>query len=145
MGHLLPNDLDLDALGQDLAEDEGERLTMYRCSEGFQTIGIGHNMDTRPISKRASRLIFEDDVQDCLRDLDRAVPWWRSLSEGRQRALANLTFNMGISRLLGFKNMLAALHRGDYKRAALECLDSKWAKQVQKSRIERITRLIREG
>jgi lysozyme len=138
-------DLNMAALGQDLAEDEGERLTMYRCSEGYNTVGIGHCMDTKPISKRASRVIFEDDVQDSLRDLDRAVPWWRSLSEGRQRALANLCFNMGIARLLGFKNMLDCLHRGDYRRAALECLDSKWAKQVQQSRIDRITRLIREG
>jgi lysozyme len=137
--------MDLDALGQELAADEGERLSMYRCSEGFNTVGIGHNMDSRPISKRASRVIFEDDVQDTLTDLDRALPWWRSLSEGRQRALANLCFNMGITRLLGFKNMLIALHDGNYKRAALECLDSKWARQVQKSRIERILRLIREG
>jgi lysozyme len=137
--------MDLAALGQELAEDEGERLSMYKCSEGYNTVGIGHCLDTKPISQRASRVIFEDDVQDCLSDLDRAVPWWRSLSEGRQRALANLCFNMGISRLLGFKNMLAALHKGDYKRAALECLDSRWAKQVQKSRIERILRLIREG
>ena len=145
MAHLARNDLDMDALGQDLAEDEGERLTMYRCSMGFNTVGIGHNMDARPISKRASRVIFEDDVQDCLKDLDRAVPWWRSLSEGRQRALANLCFNMGITRLLGFRNMLAALHKGDYKRAAAECLDSKWVRQVQESRINRIVRLIKEG
>jgi lysozyme len=137
--------MDLDALGQELAADEGERLSMYRCSEGFNTVGIGHNMDSRPISQRASRVIFEDDVQDTLTDLDRALPWWRSLSEGRQRALANLCFNMGITRLLGFKAMLACLHDGNYKRAALEALDSKWARQVQKSRIERILRLIREG
>jgi lysozyme len=137
--------MDLDLLGQELGEDEGERFKMYQCSEGFNTIGIGHNLDSRPISKRASRVIFEDDVQDCFADLDRALPWWRSLSEGRQRALANLCFNMGISRLTGFKNMLAALHKGDYTRAALECLDSKWARQVQKSRIERVLRLIREG
>lgn len=145
MAHLLPNDLDLDALGQDLAEDEGERLTMYRCSEGFLTVGIGHNLEARPISKRASRVIFEDDVQDVLKDLDRALPWWRSLSEGRQRALANLCFNMGISRLLGFKNMLAALHAGNYKLAAAEALNSKWAKQVQASRINRIELLILKG
>ena len=44
--------------------------------------------------------------------------------------MANMAFNLGISRLMRFKNMFAALNSGDYKQASIEGLDSKWAKQV---------------
>jgi len=40
--------------------------------------------------------------------------------------------------------MLTALEAGEYERAALEALDSKWAKQVGK-RADRIATLFREG
>jgi lysozyme len=41
-------------------------------------------------------------------------------------------FNLGISRLLHFRRMLSALEQGDYQKAAVEMLDSKWARQVGK-------------
>ena len=39
-------------------------------------------------------------------------------------------YNMGVPRLMGFKRMLAAVERGDWPRAKVEALDSKWAEQV---------------
>jgi lysozyme len=41
-----------------------------------------------------------------------------------------MTFNMGVGRLSGFKNFLAAMAAGDWKTARNEMLDSTWAKQV---------------
>lgn len=41
-------------------------------------------------------------------------------------------FNIGLARLKGFAKALAAIERGDYKTAAAEMLDSKWARQVGK-------------
>ena len=55
-----------------------------------------------------------------------------------------MCFNMGIKRLLGFKRMLGAMFIGDYRGAAKECLNSKYAKDVGK-RAERIAQLIETG
>lgn len=131
-------------LRADLIRDEGRRSHPYRCTAGKLTIGIGHNLDDAGISAAAIDLLYAEDEAACVADLDRALPWWRGLSEARQRALLNMRFNLGLSRMLGFKQMLAALQQGDYQAAAAQALDSAWAKQVG-DRARRIAALIRDG
>ena len=41
-----------------------------------------------------------------------------------------MAFNMGQPRLAKFKRMIAAIKAGDWDRAAIEALDSRWAAQV---------------
>ena len=41
-----------------------------------------------------------------------------------------MAFNLGMTKLKKFKNMLTAINAEDYKTAAKEGLDSRWAKQV---------------
>ena len=53
-------------------------------------------------------------------------------------------FNLGLTRLLGFKKFLAALEAEDWDRAAEEMLDSKWAVQVG-PRSTRLRDLLLEG
>jgi lysozyme len=53
-----------------------------------------------------------------------------------QLVLTDMTFNMGIYELLKFKNTLMFIKRGDYKSAAEEMLNSKWAKQVGQRAID---------
>ena len=52
---------------------------------------------------------------------------------------------MGAEGLLGFRRMLTALAVGDYQGAAMEMLDSKWARSDSSSRAERLVRMMREG
>ena len=117
--------MDIEALKQQLVRHEGLRLRPYTCTAGYNTIGVGHNLDTKPISERAAMIILEDDINDAMQDLDRNLPWWRTLPDPARGALLDMCFNLGISRLLGFKRMLAALERGDYVGAALEALGSR--------------------
>jgi lysozyme len=69
----------LKELRAQLYVDEGLRLKPYRDTVGHLTIGIGHNLDAKPISNRAADVILEDDIADVLKDLDRAIPLWRQL------------------------------------------------------------------
>ena len=136
--------IDLDQLAEDLVHDEGERLKPYRCTAGKLTIGVGRNLDDRGITSAESRYLLRTDIAVVLADLDRHLPWWRKLSERRQRALANMCFQRGIGRLSGFKKALAALERGDYDEAAREALDSAWARQTP-ARAQRFAKIIKEG
>lgn len=113
----------------DLIRDEGIRLTPYKDTEGVLTIGIGRNLQ-EGITEAEAVTLLDNDIVKHEKDLDRAEPWWRGRPECIQRALLNMCFNMGISRLGGFKKMLAALHAGDYQTAHDEALNSQWAKQV---------------
>jgi lysozyme len=127
-----------------LIQHEGWRDKPYLDSEKKLTIGVGHNLDAKPLSSRAIMLILEDDINDAVEDLDRVFSWWRELSEARQNVLADMSFNMGIVQLQEFKKMWAALQARDYETAADEMLDSKWARQVGK-RSETLANMMRTG
>lgn len=125
------------ALAADLIRDEDEILHAYQDSEGYWTIGVGQLIDKRKggkISQAASRFMLQESITEKIADLDKYLPWWRELSEVRQRVLVNMCFNMGIGNtkkgLLSFRNTLAAIKDGRYDDAARGMLASKWARQV---------------
>lgn len=139
--------MDVDKLREELIRDEGDIPHAYQDSLGYWTIGIGHLIDKRKgggLSEAARKFIFEEDLREKEADLDKALPWWRELSDARQRVLVNMCFNLGIGGLLGFKNTLAYIKAGDYEAAAKGMLNSKWATQVG-ARATRLSEMMRKG
>lgn len=151
-------------LAVELVRDEGERLQVYRCTENKLTIGVGRNLDdvgisaqetrqlgitTRSciatgITRTQSRALLDSDIDRCEADLDRRLPWWRTLDPVRQRILLNMCFNLGIKGLEGFVNTLAMIKAGRYADAAVNMLKSKWAGQVG-ARARRLSAMMRIG
>ena len=115
---------------EELKRDEGVVLTLYQCSAGKNTIGVGRNLDDRGITDDESDYLLSNDIDICIEELTNAFPWFVDLSDTRQRVMVNMCFNLGLSRLMGFKNFLAAMEAGDWETAGVEMLDSKWAKQT---------------
>lgn len=136
--------MDTERLIVELIFDEDEKLQVYLDSKGIPTIGIGRNL-REGISKSESRYLCRNDIDKRVRDLDRNLPWWRGMTEDRQRVLANMCFNMGISRLLQFHNALKFMELGDFKAAAAEMLDSKWHKEDVGVRAERLAGIMERG
>lgn len=132
------------SLIDDLVRDEGVRLKPYRCTAGKLTIGIGRNIEDIGITDEEARYLLANDIARVEAALDRAVPWWRTMTKRRQEALANMAFNLGMSGLFGFRTMLAALQAGNWANAAQAALDSRWADQVG-ARAHRIAKAIEEG
>ena len=58
--------------------------------------------------------------------------------------LIDLGFNMGVNCLLGFKKTLVLVAGGKYPEAAVEMMDSQWARQVGR-RAERLSQMMRSG
>ncbi len=137
--------MNLERLKETLKKHEGEKLEIYKCSMGYQTIGVGHNLDTKPISKRVSDLMLEDDVEDSIADCKRNISFFDALDDVCQEALVNLCFNMGIAKLMQFKKTLAHLQDGNREKAANELLDSRYATQVGYRAIEVASMIKGEG
>lgn len=131
-------------LAAQLHVDEGRRPRIYLDTVGKWTGGVGRNLSDRPFSDDEMALMLKNDIATVEADLDRALPWWRTMSDARQQALANMCFNLGISRLLGFKKMLGHLQASRWADAAGEALDSKWADQVG-ARAGRIAEQLTKG
>lgn len=125
-----------------LVRHEGIRLKAYldccgkywrECTcfkKGFITIGIGRNLDGKGITKEEAYVLLDNDLYSCIDDLNLNVSWWESLDDSRQEVLIEMCFQLGIYGLLGFKEFLSQLRKGDYKRASEEMINSKWAKQT---------------
>lgn len=136
--------MNYDRLEAQLTIDEDKRPRIYLDSVGKWTGGVGRNLTDRPFSEDEIALMLRNDIAIVERELDRTLPWWRSLTDARQNVLANMCFNMGITKLLGFKNTLQLVQAHRYDAAAEEMLNSKWAKQVGQRAI-RLAEMMRRG
>lgn len=140
--------MDLERLKADLRRDEGLRLLAYKCPAGVWTIGYGHTghevLEGMAIDHDLAETYLARDIAGVFHDLDRNVPWWRDMPEPAARGLCNMGFNLGWTRLSGFKMMLHALEAGAWETAAREGIHSKWAEQVG-ARATRIAELYREA
>lgn len=131
-----------------LVEEEGEVLHVYQDHLGFWTLGVGRLVDPRRgggISREESRYLLANDIAEVEAGLDRAIPWWRGLSDSRRLVLASMAFQLGIDGLLGFRNTLTAIKRGDYAAGARGMLASKWARRDTPARAKRMAALMERG
>ena len=112
----------IEMLKKMLIFDEGKKKKAYKDSEGIWTIGVGRNIEDPGLSDQEIDFLLENDIQrrlvhpqmqDLLKDID----------DTRQSVLIDMSF-MGIRKLMGFKNMIAAIKDGDFNEAAKEMLSS---------------------
>lgn len=138
--------MDRAKLAAQLTVDEGRKARMYldNANPPRWTVGVGRNISDRPFSDDEIDLMLKNDIDIVEKALDSNLPWWRTMNDARQNALANMAFQMGIDKLLKFKKTLDLLKSGRWDAAANEALDSDWARQVP-ARAKRVTDMIRKG
>ncbi len=121
---------------------EGLRLETYIDTTGNLTVGWGRNLKNG-IRLDEAELMFQNDLKQTISELE-TCSWYAKQPDNVKQALINMNFNLGITRLLGFKKMISYLESKDYTNAALEALDSTWAIQVGQ-RAKDIALMIRQG
>ena len=148
MGFFRDTSLDRNAVFEQLKIDEGVVNEIYLDHLGYPTFGVGHLvLESDPeYGQEVGTPISEDRVKECFeKDLDTAISECVALyGEGfndwpdeAQQVVVYMMFNMGRTRLGGFKNFRAALEESDWERAGKEGRDSKWYRQVT-NRAERL-------
>jgi len=131
-------------LREQLIRDEGLRLFPYRDSVGKLTIGVGRNLDDVGISMDEATMLLDHDIARADAAVATRLPWAAGLDPVRRTVLINMAFNLGINRLLRFRLALAAMEVADWSTAAIEMLDSTWARQVG-ARADRLAAQIISG
>lgn len=131
---------------EELIKEEGLRLTAHQDTLGNWTCGVGHLMksDCGTVSLRQVGEWLAEDIRIARDECMKRIDCWADLNEARQYVLISMMFNLGASRLMGFKKMLLALDNGAYSVAAAEMLDSRWAGQV-KSRAQKLAKIMKTG
>lgn len=135
-------------LTRQLRGDEGVKAQAYQDHLGFWTIGVGRLIDARKAGSglRPEEITFllNNDIDDRIRELGRRLPFFLDLDPARQGVLLNMSFQMGVEGLLGFKNTLKLVEQGRYDDAADGMLLSKWASQTPE-RAHRLAVQMRTG
>tara|TARA_Y100000593_G_scaffold42238_1_gene80877 strand:+ start:2062 stop:2484 length:423 start_codon:yes stop_codon:yes gene_type:complete len=136
----------MNELIEQLRLHEGVRSKVYLCSEGYETIGVGRNVSESGIGLSDDEIAYllANDIARCEKEIAERFDWFDDLDDVRQDALVDMVFNLGISRLAQFQNMIAALAESRFDDAAAEALDSKWARQVGQ-RAQTVAAMIRTG
>ena len=129
-----------------LKRHEGVKSHVYKCSAGYESIGVGRNISKTGLglSEDEVQYLLESDIARVIKELSSEYPWFSSLDDVRKDAMIDISFNLGATRLRGFKRALAAMDVADYKMAATEFLDSKWSRDV-KGRSHELASMIETG
>lgn len=127
-----------------LEKHEGLQLKIYFCTKGKSTIGIGRNLDDRGISEDEARYMLNNDIVDMNNKLSSCLPFYDALDDARQEVLINMAFNLGVHGLLKFKKTLQFIEDGEYEKASVEMLDSKWSTEVH-NRANELSQIMKGG
>ena len=144
--------MNIDELKKEIEADEGIKHEIYLDHLGYPSVGCGHliqpddeeygkEVGTTITEARCSTL-FASDIDGVLADCGRLYATFSDLPDEAQKIIANMMFNMGLTRLSKFKKMKAAIEKGDFKEAANQMHDSKWRTQVP-NRAERLINRMR--
>ena len=82
------------------------------------------------ITEESCYELFQTDVQIAIDGCEAIYDNWNNLSQEMQHVLVNMCFQLGQGGLSNFKNFKAAIETENWKSAAAEMLDSRWAKQT---------------
>lgn len=133
--------------GQKQIQDEEGRVPyVYKDSEGLWTIAVGCLIDQRGggLDDEEIDFLFNHRYAKKRAELLKAFPWVVGLSIARFDALMNMSYQLGVSGLSHFHNMMVALGSGDWDKAYTEAKDSLWAKQTPE-RAERVATQLKTG
>jgi len=136
--------MNISQVRQLLLKHEGLRFTPYRCSAGKLTIGIGRNLEDKGITEQEALYLFENDIQECARDLANNVfhGLFFEFPDGIQTVLINMRFQLGAKGFRSFKKMIKAVLDRDYPEMINQMEDSKWYRQVPE-RAEGLIEIVR--
>ena len=149
---------------QMLELNEGNKPQVYKDTKGNRTIGIGFNLEDasnrrflkeqgidineltagRKLTERETKILYNHSLTKAYKDAMKYDKGFSRRPENVKKALVDMSFNLGLTKLNEFKKMKEALQKNDYATAADEAKDSNWFKQV-KTRGPRTVELIRSA
>lgn len=116
---------------EQVKKHEGYRQHPYYCTAEKLTIGYGRNLDDVGISKQEAETLLLNDLSLRKAGIKRTINTYYC-NEARFAVLLNMAYNLGLEGLFAFKKTLSYIENGEFEYAAIEMLESRWAKQLPK-------------
>lgn len=120
----------LDKAKQMLLRHEGLRTYPYKCSEDKLTIGIGRNLEANGITEEEAMYLLDNDLDRVVKNLDKVWHAWKVMPERARLVCIDMSFQMGITGFMNFRQTRALMEMGCWLEASEELLRSKYAIQT---------------
>ena len=136
--------------------DEGKKLKVYKCTQGFLTVGIGHNLQSDSakeilgrtlklndvISEKECKLLFNKDFDNILKQTSK-IEGYVDLQEKYKIVILSMIFQLGLLGTLSFKNTIDAMRKDNIQGVVFGIKNSKWYKQTS-IRCNRLISIIKD-
>jgi len=130
--------MDMERLLKSVRDHEGYRNKVYLDTLGKRTVGVGHLCvedfweDDKEYDEKFLMEILEKDLENAISGAEELLGEY-TVHDQCKEIIVEMVFQLGKTGVSKFRNMWAALKDPripDYKTAAAEMLDSRWAKQT---------------
>lgn len=139
--------------------NEGYNPNIYLDTKKIPTTGYGFNLKAehirkfipqdvlagkRALTERESNIVFEQAYTQAVKDAQRFVglDTFKKLPENAKKAVIDMSYNLGLSSLMGFNKLKQALQKGDLQKASNEIINSKYAQVDVPARAKRNAKLL---
>ena len=137
----------VDKLSDELKEavklSEGYRARVYKDTLGIDTIGYGFAIKDLELDKDICDMILDKKLNKLIKDVDNKFSFMDDIAVEAQDVVYEMCYQLGINGFSKFKKTIAYLRDENYKMAAIEMLDSRWAKQTP-NRAKRLSNIIKD-
>jgi len=137
----------VDKLSDELREavklSEGYRARVYKDTLGIDTIGYGFAIKDLELDEDICDMILDKKLNKLIKDVDNKFSFMDDIAVEAQDVVYEMCYQLGINGFSKFKKTIAYLRDENYKMAAIEMLDSRWAKQTP-NRAKRLSNIIKD-
>ena len=109
---------------------EGFRDKVYKCTEGYDTIGYGFAIKDLVMDEDIAEMILRRKLDSLIDRADKKFPFLKTLPLEAKDVIYEMCYQMGVSGVSKFKKTLLYLENHEFKMASKEMLDSRWARQT---------------
>ena len=113
-----------------IKQHEGYVGIVYKDSLGIDTIGYGFAIKDLELDEDICEIILERKLKDLQSRVDLKFNWYRYMPQEIKDIVMEMCYQLGITGFSKFKKTIAYLQNKQWNDAAVEMLDSLWAKQT---------------
>jgi len=125
-----------------IKKHEGFKSSVYKCTEGYDTIGYGFAVKDLIIDEDIADLILMRKLKRLLEQIIATFSWFKDSPEDVKFVVTNMCYQIGVNGFSKFKKTIYLLETEQYKDASEEMLDSKWARSDSPGRAKELSKII---
>tara|TARA_Y100001938_G_scaffold150173_1_gene239938 strand:- start:1045 stop:1467 length:423 start_codon:yes stop_codon:yes gene_type:complete len=137
---------DLNNLKEMISKHEGFEPRVYKCPNGYDTIGYGFAIKDLFMDKEVADLILDKKIRGILASIEANEDWdtwfWDKPKNVKE-VLINMIFQIGFTGVRKFKKTIQYIKDDNFLMAGEEMLDSKWARSDSPNRAKELSDIIK--